>query len=141
MNKWLVVIVLSLHAAACTTARVRSGDGAPIYDAGIVANPGLARAESPTDSARRLLDAMSADDVKALYLECSGDATQRRLGSGEVVFCSIVYDVLLKRHFDGSFDALLAWSKQTADAAHRDRPAAQASGQASASTIAGQRWY
>jgi hypothetical protein len=144
MNKQLLCILLSLNAAlvsACTPAPVKPDDlPLPIYDAGTVVNP-VASVQAPTDSARSHLHAMSSDDVKALYLQCSGEATQRRLGSGEVAFCSIVYDVLLKRHFGGSFEALLAWSRQAPEEARRGGPPAQASGPASATKIAGQLWY
>jgi hypothetical protein len=144
MNKQLVCILLSLNAAlvsACTPAPVKPDDlPLPVFDAGTVVNP-VASADAPPDSVRSHLHAMSADDVKALYVECSSEATQRRLGSGEVAVCSVVYDVLLKRHFDGSFEALLAWSRGAADKAPRSRPAAQASGPLSLTTIAAQRWH
>jgi hypothetical protein len=112
----------------------------PFYDAGIVANPGLARAESWSDSVRVRLNGMPADDVKALYVECGSEAAQRRLGSGEAAFCSIVYDVLLQRHFDGRFEALLAWSRQQ-HAAGRSRSGAAAPSidPTAAATIAMQR--
>lgn len=51
------------------------------------------------------------DELKALYLRCNGAALQGRLGSAEIGQCSIVYEELKRRAFDGDFDRLLAWSR------------------------------
>jgi hypothetical protein len=39
-------------------------------------------------------------------------AAQARLAMTEAALCSMVYDVLLKQHFGGNFEALHAWWKQ-----------------------------
>jgi hypothetical protein len=69
-------------------------------------------AAASLESSRARLNAMSADAIKTLYGQCSQEAIERRLGGGEVAFCSIVYQVLLERHFGGNFESLLAWSRQ-----------------------------
>ena len=55
---------------------------------------------------------MSVDAVKSIYVQCSDQSVGRRLGGGEVAYCSTVYNVLLTRHFGGDFSALLAWSRR-----------------------------
>lgn len=55
--------------------------------------------------------------LKALFLRCSRDATQRLLGLDEGALCSMAQDTLKKRTFGGSFEALLEWWR-----VHRDDP-------------------
>jgi hypothetical protein len=71
---------------------------------------GFEAAAAP-DALRVRLEQLSETEVKQFYLGCSGAAMSGRLGGGETAACSVVYDVLLKRHFDGDFGALLAWSR------------------------------
>lgn len=66
----------------------------------------------PVDGLRGRLEALTAPQVKLVYLNCSSQALERRLDGGEAAMCSIAYDVLLRRHFGGDFSALLAWSRQ-----------------------------
>ena len=49
--------------------------------------------------------------MKEVYARCSQAVIERRLDGGEAMTCSIGYDVLLKKHFAGNFDLLLAWSR------------------------------
>ena len=58
---------------------------------------------------------LSETDLKALYLRCARESSQRRLSQDEAVLCSIAADVLKARSFGGDFDALLAWWRR-----HRD---------------------
>ena len=71
-----------------------------------------AGAVPPVDPLRGRLEGLTASQIKQVYLNCSNQAIERRLDGGEAARCSIAYDVLLKRHFGGNFDALLAWSRQ-----------------------------
>lgn len=75
-----------------------------LLDAGAAAVEGL----------RGRLEALTASQIQVVYLNCSNQAMKRRLDGGEAAMCSLAYDVLLKRHFGGNFDALLAWSRQQA---------------------------
>jgi hypothetical protein len=66
------------------------------------------------------LNAMSESCLQQLYLRCSSEAMQGRLGSGEIAGCSVVYETLLMRDFGGDFHALLMWSRQQPDDAGRN---------------------
>lgn len=115
MNQWLISVSLFVSAVAtgCATAQRVFGDSpAPLYDDAVTRDSNNARAGESIDAARGILNDMPAERVKAIYLACLGEATQRPLGGGEAAFCSIVYDVLLTRHFGGDFHGLLAWSRQ-----------------------------
>jgi hypothetical protein len=60
-------------------------------------------------------------ELKNTYSNCSREAMQRVLGSGEAALCSVVYEALLGRIFGGDFEALLAWSRLHPDYATNDR--------------------
>jgi len=47
--------------------------------------------------------------LKALYLRCARESSQRLLGFDEAARCSIAGEVLKARIFGGDFNALLAW--------------------------------
>jgi hypothetical protein len=47
--------------------------------------------------------------LKALYLHCARESSQRLLGFDEAVHCSIAGEVLKANSFGGDFNALLAW--------------------------------
>lgn len=64
---------------------------------------------------RARLELLGERDLKTLYRACSRHAMDRRLGSGEIAFCSTAYEVLMKEHFAGDFDAFLAWSRGGGD--------------------------
>ena len=55
--------------------------------------------------------------LKTHYLRCSRAALRGSLGSQEIMLCSLGYEILLKRAFNGDFLALLAWSKVQSDEA------------------------
>lgn len=67
------------------------------------------------DSIRRTFERLTEGEIKEFYIRCSSAALARPLDGSEAAACSIGYDVLLKRHFDGDFHALWAWSRR-----HRD---------------------
>ena len=67
------------------------------------------------DQALAHLERLSETDLKALYLRCARDSSQRRLSQDEAVQCSIAADVLKARSFGGDFDALLAWWRRYRD--------------------------
>lgn len=58
----------------------------------------------------RLKD-VSIDELKSVYLTCSRAAIDRHLGSPAIMQCSVVYEELKRRAFDGDFHKLLAWSQ------------------------------
>lgn len=83
----------------------------PWQGAGAADGSDAVRRAAVEDTAREHLNALPLHAVGQLYVECSHEAIARSLGSGEAELCSVVYDVLLTRHFGGDFDALLAWSR------------------------------
>ena len=60
--------------------------------------------------------------LKATYLRCAHESSQRLLGFEEAARCSIAGEVLKARSFGGDFSALLAWWRQ-----HRDERIVEAS--------------
>lgn len=50
-------------------------------------------------------------DLKEFYLRCNRAALRGGLGSGEAALCSVGYETLLKRTFEGDFLALLDWRR------------------------------
>jgi hypothetical protein len=61
------------------------------------------------------LATISEQDLKSFYMQCDRAAAQGSLG-GDVALCSVAYELLLKRVFDGDFFALLAWWRSEARA-------------------------
>jgi hypothetical protein len=72
-------------------------------------NQATAVRQSQADSP---LEALSKPRLKSLYLSCSRAASEQMLTGSEIAACSVVYETLLTRVFDGDFHALLAWSKR-----------------------------
>ena len=60
-------------------------------------------------------EVVDASQLKAVYLRCARDSSQRLLDFDEAARCSIAGEVLKARLFGGDFNALLAWWRQ-----HRD---------------------
>jgi hypothetical protein len=54
-------------------------------------------------------EVVDATQLKAVYLRCARDSSQRLLGFDEAARCSIAGEVLKTRVFGGDFNALLAW--------------------------------
>ena len=54
---------------------------------------------------------LTVAELKTIYLDCDRRATDRSLSSSEVGACSVVYEELKKRAFDGDFDKFHAWSR------------------------------
>lgn len=52
-----------------------------------------------------------SDELKMLYLSCDRAATGGELNTTGIMYCSVVYEELKWRVFDGSFEKLLAWSR------------------------------
>lgn len=54
---------------------------------------------------------LSVDELKTAYLACDDAALTSRLTHSDVMRCSVLYEQLKLRAFDGDFDKLHAWSK------------------------------
>ncbi len=70
---------------------------------------------SPRDPVSARFERLSDAQLKALFLRCSREATQRLLGLAEGALCSSAGDVLKERIFGGDFNALLAWWRTRRD--------------------------
>ncbi|HTN49007.1 MAG TPA: hypothetical protein VMK32_06220 [Burkholderiaceae bacterium] len=66
----------------------------------------------PAVAMEDLVGQMSEADLKRLYLRCAHASEQRRLDPDEIKACSVGWNALLARVFDGSFEAMLAWYEQ-----------------------------
>jgi hypothetical protein len=66
-----------------------------------------------TDPVRARFERLSEHELKSVYRRCNEEALAQRLGSGEIAFCAVAYEVLLKEHFNGEFEALLRWSRRS----------------------------
>ena len=52
----------------------------------------------------------AVDALKLEYLACHRSSMSGQLSTGGIMHCSIVYEELKHRAFDGDYDRLLAWS-------------------------------
>jgi hypothetical protein len=77
-----------------------------------VAMPWTAMAE-PDRSHLRDLPVAS---LKTIYLGCNSVVLDGRLSTGSIAQCSVVYEELKQRGFDGDFYRFLAWSKAQPEA-------------------------
>ncbi|HEX2198987.1 MAG TPA: hypothetical protein VHG88_10250 [Burkholderiales bacterium] len=60
----------------------------------------------PSDAA-----AVPIEELKNVYLSCNQAASDGRLDTAHIMYCSMVYEELKRRAFEGDFDRLLAWSR------------------------------
>ena len=66
----------------------------------------LAQSTTPTRTG------MPLDGLKSTYLECERAAVNARLHTDEIMMCSVIYEELKHRAFDGDFPRLKAWADQ-----------------------------
>ena len=52
------------------------------------------------------------DRLKGAYLECERAAVSDRLPTGEIMLCSVIYEELKQRAFDGDFLRMKVWADQ-----------------------------
>ena len=69
------------------------------------------------DQAARVFQRVAEPDLKALYLACVRESSERRLTTEEAAHCSNAADVLKVRAFGGDFDAMIGWLRLQ----HEDR--------------------
>ena len=53
---------------------------------------------------------LSTEQLKTAYLECERAALIEKLGSGDAMLCSVIYEDLKYREFGGDFLRLKAWA-------------------------------
>ena len=56
------------------------------------------------------LKEVAIDALKMTYLSCDRAATRGELGTAAIMQCSVVYEELKRRAFDGDFEKFRAWS-------------------------------
>jgi hypothetical protein len=57
---------------------------------------------------------VTIEELKTIYLSCDREAMRARLTNAMIMQCSVVYEELKWRAFDGDFEKLLAWSRSQA---------------------------
>jgi hypothetical protein len=65
------------------------------------------------DASSRYYQELPRHCLRAVFTRCSAQADEGLLDLGSAVACSDGYEALLKREFNGDFQALLAWWRQT----------------------------
>jgi hypothetical protein len=55
---------------------------------------------------------MPIERLKRAYLECERAAVNGRLATDEIMLCSVLYQELKQRAFDGDFQRLKAWADE-----------------------------
>lgn len=58
------------------------------------------------------IEALPLEHLKRVYLACEAGVANGTLDSGSVGQCSIVYELLKRRAFEGDFERLFAWSRE-----------------------------
>ncbi len=59
--------------------------------------------------AAKAFQRLAEPDLKALYLACVRESSERRLSMEEAAHCSNAADVLKVRAFGGDLDAMIGW--------------------------------
>ena len=54
--------------------------------------------------------AIPLEKLKSAYLQCEQTAVSGRLGTGDIMLCSVLYEELKQRAFGGDFPRLKAWA-------------------------------
>ncbi|MCW5634904.1 MAG: hypothetical protein KIT17_16335 [Rubrivivax sp.] len=100
------------HAALDAAAASTSAAGPPP-----AARP--ARAEPPARAANpgQTLDGATPEQLKAAFLHCDRLATTEQFDADAAAACSVVYEALKARVFDGSTERLITWMRQQPAAA------------------------
>lgn len=55
------------------------------------------------------IDGMSIPDLKSVYLGCEARAQGNQISTDEIRLCTVVYETLKDKAFDGSFQLLNDW--------------------------------
>jgi hypothetical protein len=61
------------------------------------------------------LQGLTIGDLKRLYLSCERATRVERLSFATIAQCSVVYEVLKERAFDGNSEKFLTWSRSQED--------------------------
>jgi len=69
----------------------------------------LAQEGKPVTGSLPQKSASSAEQLKAIFLDCDRQASAGLLDMGVAVYCSLAYEELKRSVFDGDFNRLMAW--------------------------------
>jgi hypothetical protein len=58
-------------------------------------------------------------ELKSAYLACTSDKLPAPLPRAAIMWCSVVYEELKEKAFEGDYEKLLAWSRAQATVAAR----------------------
>jgi hypothetical protein len=102
-----------LKHAGCAAFIALAANGPARVEAGASALDVLAQREQIVDRFMGLPE----PELKAVYMRCDDEAIERGMAFADALLCSIAYEALLQRSFNGDFDALLAWWRTQRSAA------------------------
>jgi hypothetical protein len=77
------------------------------HGAAIMISLGVFQSAEANESSR--VSSMSIEDLKGIYLGCEQAATTRKLNGGDVIYCSLVYEELKEKAFEGDFRRIKSW--------------------------------
>ena len=63
------------------------------------------------------VEQVSVEELKANYLACEASASLGRLVGGDAMYCSIIYEELKERAFEGDFQQIRNWLDTHSDPA------------------------
>jgi hypothetical protein len=69
----------------------------------------LAMLQSAGADERSHISAMSIAQLKDLYVGCEQAAMASKLSGGDVMYCSLVYEELKQKAFEGDFGRIRSW--------------------------------
>ena len=72
----------------------------------LMTSKGIAQAGTPH------AQVIPLEKLKSAYLQCERTAVSGRLGTGEIMLCSVLYEELKQRAFGGDFPRLKAWADE-----------------------------
>jgi hypothetical protein len=101
----------ALDAAASMGAAGTTSPAAP------AARPVRSQPPARTASPGEALDGATPEQLKAAFLHCDRLATTEHFDAAAAAACSVVYEALKARVFDGSTERVIAWMRQQPGAA------------------------
>lgn len=105
------LVALAPHARGSATAQGKPLQAQACDPAGLVP-------AHPLDSREETLaqfEALPPACLKSMFMACTAAASETFMDLGSAATCSIGYEALLKRGFDGNFNALMAWWRAERD--------------------------
>lgn len=86
---------------------VRIAPGRAPLGAAIILSFGVVHAAGSDEPP--LIGSMPIEQLKGVYLGCEQAARASRLNGGDVMYCSLVYEELKEKAFEGEFRRIKSW--------------------------------